>query len=428
MRLKLRLQKIEGKRMKKKINYEWVIIALSFIMVFTTLGFCSSSRDLYLKPMSEALEMSRKTFALNDSCRYITTAVVNLFFGVIVGKLGTKKLIATGFLSLILSCILYTVANNVVVLCLGGCFLGAGLAWTTTTMVGNIVNKWCTKNKGTIMGAILASNGIGAVVATWIITFIKNGSTDPFVYRKAYMLTALILASVAAIILIFYKEPSHIADTSAESSKKGKVHKWEGIAWEDAVKKSYFWLLCICIFISGLVLQGVSGVRAAHLEDSGVNASHIATIISINMFLLTATKFSTGLIYDKFGIKVAMNTCLISSVGVMICFYFVSGSGLGLGAAYLYPLFSALALPIDTIMLPLFASDFFGEKSYNKFLGILVSLKDTGYAMGTVVVNGFYDAFGNYKLAFIVCGIAMISSFFIMQYVERTAKKLKQMC
>ncbi|MBQ4630029.1 MAG: MFS transporter [Clostridia bacterium] len=415
---------MENIQPNKKFDYKWVIIALSFMMVFIVLGFCSSSKDLYLKPMTEALSMKRSVFSVNDSCRYVTTAIVNLFFGALVAKFGTKKLIVGGFLSLILSCISYCVATNVFMLCVGGCLLGVGLAWTTTTMVGSVINKWCTKNKGTIMGAILASNGIGSMVATWLITYIKSGSNDPFAYRKAYVLTTIILACMAALILIFYKEPPKQNANSDGDKKKGKGN-WEGIDWNIGSKKAYFFFACISIFLTGLVLHGVYGVRAAHLEDSGVNSSSLATIISINMLLLTCTKFSTGFIYDRFGIRAAMNICLVSSVAVMTCFYFVSGSGVGLGCAYAYAVFSALSLPLDTIMLPIYADELFGAKSYNKFLGIFVSVKEAGYAVGSIVINAFYDYFGSYKVAFVVCGIAMIGVFAVMQYVVSAAKKMR---
>ena len=412
---------VSEQNQKKKFDYKWIIIGLSFMMVFIVLGFCSSSKDLYLKPMTEALGMKRSVFSINDSCRYITTAIVNLFFGALVSRFGTKKLIVGGFLSLILSCVSYCVATNVFMLCVGGCLLGVGLAWTTTTMVGSIINKWCKKNKGTVMGAILASNGIGSMVATWLITFIKEGSNDPFAYRKAYILTTIILACMAALVLILYREPPE-KDMQGDAEKKKGKGNWEGICWETGSKKPYFYFACICIFLTGLVLHGVYGVRAAHLEDSGVNASHMATIISINMLLLTVTKFSTGFIYDKFGIKSAMNICLFSSVAVMTCFYFVSGSGAGLGCAYVYAVFSALSLPLDTIMLPIYADEFFGNKSYNKFLGIFVSVKEAGYAVGSIVINGFYDIFGDYKMAFVICGSVMSGVFILMQYVVKAAK------
>ena len=151
-------------------RYRWVIVAASFLMVFVCLGFCSSSKSLYLAAITEALGIKRSLFSINDSCRYIATAVVNLFFGALCARFGRKRLIAAGFACLIASMLLYAYAPNIYLFYLGGVLLGLGLAWTTTTMVGSIVHRWCPAHAGKIMGLILAANGVGAAVATQIVT------------------------------------------------------------------------------------------------------------------------------------------------------------------------------------------------------------------------------------------------------------------
>ena len=168
----------------KKTEYKWVIVALCFLMVLTTLGFCSSSRTLFLSPITEALGIERSKFSLNDSCRFVSTAIVNIFFGTLVNKFGAKKLIGAGFLSLIGAMIIYATANSIWIFYIGGVMLGIGLSWTTTTMVGYVVNKWCRENKGTIMGFVLAANGVGGAVATQIVSPIIYDKNDIFGYRK----------------------------------------------------------------------------------------------------------------------------------------------------------------------------------------------------------------------------------------------------
>ena len=65
---------------EKKFDYSWVIIGLTFLMVCIVLGFCSSTKGLYISAVTEALNISRSTYSINDSCRYVATAVINLFF------------------------------------------------------------------------------------------------------------------------------------------------------------------------------------------------------------------------------------------------------------------------------------------------------------------------------------------------------------
>jgi sugar phosphate permease len=82
---------------------------------------------------------------------------------------------------------------------LGGILLGMGFSGTGTSMVGYVVNIWCKENKGTIMGAILASNGIGGAIALQIVSpIIESKNTG---YKTAYFLIAIILAVLSIVTL-----------------------------------------------------------------------------------------------------------------------------------------------------------------------------------------------------------------------------------
>ena len=97
--------------------------------------------------------------------RYIATAVVNLFFGFLIIKFKPKLLIIAGFLSLIGAVLIMGIASSLWALYIAGFLMGVGFSWTSTTMVGYVVGVWCKENKGTVMGVILASNGIGGAIA-----------------------------------------------------------------------------------------------------------------------------------------------------------------------------------------------------------------------------------------------------------------------
>ena len=85
---------------QKKLNWAGIlVVAACFCMGFVCLGFCSSNKSLYLGAITEALGIKRSLFSINDSCRYVSTAVVNLFFGTLIVKVGVRKLVAAGFQS-----------------------------------------------------------------------------------------------------------------------------------------------------------------------------------------------------------------------------------------------------------------------------------------------------------------------------------------
>ncbi len=412
--------------MKKKLDYKWVIAALCFIMIFTCLGFCSSTRSLFVKPITSALDIKRGVYAFTDSFRFIAVAVINVFFGVLVSKFGTKKLIGAGFVSLALSMSIYATANKFWQFYIAGILLGIGFSWTTTTMVGCVVNRWCKENKGTVMGAILAANGLGGAVATMLVTKIIESGSGPFAYRKAYWTIAIIIAVVGTIVVLFFKErPKNAPIESGDHNpkKKGRGNSWTGISYSQAVKLPYFYLAAVCIMFTGAILQGITGAAAAQLQDVGISDSYVGLVLSVHSIFLAIFKFATGIIYDKFGLRATINICSITAVIVMLMLAFVTNSPLGRIMAMIYGIFSALALPLETIMLPLYASDLFGDKSFDKVLGVFVSVNSVGYALGSVVINTCYDIFGSYKGVFIACALAMTLIFLILQYVITKAHK-----
>lgn len=410
-----------------KFNYAWIIIALCFLMVFTCLGFVSSNRSLYLTSITNALNIKRSVFSISDSLRFISTAIINIFFGTLISKFGTKKLIGAGFIALIASVLIQAYATNILAFYLAGILLGIGFSWTTTTMVGCVVNKWCKENRGTIMGAILASNGLGGALAAQIVTPIIKQKSNPFGYRQAYLLVASILLIVGILIVIFFKEnpPGEKNSNAIVHKKKGRGQTWVGITFKEAVKRPYFYISTVCIFCTGMVLQGIGGIAAAHLEDVGLDAGFIATVLSIHSLALAGFKFLTGFLYDKFGLRVTMTICDIAAVVVMLSLSVVSNSSTGAILAVIYGVFSSLALPLETIMLPIFASDLFGEREFNKIMGIFVSINVAGYAVGIPIMNVIFDVMGTYIPALIGSAILMTAVTVLFQFALTSANKVK---
>ena len=412
-----------GSNSRGRFNYSWVIVALCFLMVFVALGFCSTNKGLYLAPITEALQIHRSLFAFGDSIRYISTAIVNVFFGTLLARFGNKKLILAGFVSLILCMLCYSLSTTVVGFYIGSAFLGIGLSWTTTSMVGSVVNKWCRSYKGTIMGAILAANGIGGALAAQIVAPIIYGST--FGYRTAYRLVMVILAVTAAVILVLFREnpPAEAAQAAAAAEKKKRGENWTGMDYRSALRQPFFYAAALCIFLTGLVLQSVTTVAAAHMRDVGLDAAYVATVVSVHSLTLAAFKFLTGFLYDRFGLRFTATLCNAAGVIAMILLASVTPSPAGRTLAMCYSVISSVAIPLETIMLPLYTAGMFGQKSYSRILGLIVSINTAGYAVGAPLINTVFDLTGTYRPALFVCGGIMLFVTVTLQFVLNAANR-----
>lgn len=400
------------------------IVAVCALMVCVSLGFCSSNASLYLSAITDALHIKRSLFSLKDSCRYIANAVINLFFGFLICKFGARKLIAAGFACLIGAILLFATSTDVLGFYAGGTLLGIGFSWTTTTMVSYLVNRWFDKNRGTINGLILCANGLGGAIAAQIVTPIIYEEGNPFGYQNAYYLVAVLLVIVGLLSVLVIREPKGERPQNA-GKKQARGNTWSGITLQQALRQPYFYAAAVGVFLTGMSLQGINGVGGAHLRDVGMDTGYVATVLSIHSIVLCGSKFVAGFSYDKLGLRTTLLICQSFALVSFVSLALAGNSAFGMGCAAVWGVTSSLALPLETVMLPLITADLFGEKDFPKLVGIIVSLNVFGYAVGTPLVNLLFDLTGTYlsMLYIIVPTVIVLMVGFVL--IIRAAHKLR---
>ena len=413
---------MEPAKQPKRFHYAWIIFAICFLSVFTSLGFCSSPKSLFLAAITEDLGIPRSLFSIGNSCRFITTAIINLFFGRLVAQFGPRKLIAAGFTCLTLSNLIGAVSNGIFGFYVSNVFLGLGLAWSTTSLVGIVVEKWFTSSKGTVMGFILAANGLGGAISSQIFSRIIYDKVDG--WRTAYFVAAAIMVAVGLIIVLLMRNKpedinTHALGDGTVSKKKQRGREWIGIDAHDAFRKPYFYVCAVCVFLTGMILQSAAGISSAHMKDQGISPDVIANAMSIGSLVLMVSKMSTGACFDRFGLRVTMifcNVCAIVAIGMLA---FVD-NGI---AATIYKIIVAFGLPLETIMLPLIAKECFGQKSYAFLMGLMVSFNTLGYSVGSPLMNLIFDMTGTYSGGLIFMAGFLVVVAVVMQFVITAAHK-----
>ena len=405
---------------KQKRSYVIIVVAICFLIEFLALGFCSGTKKLFLGPITAALGFERSLFGFNDTCRYVFTAGIALFFGPLVNRFGTKKLILGGFAALILSMTCYATATSIFMFYIGGCLLGIGLGLTTSTMVTAIIRAWCKgPHTGKILGLVLGANGIGGATATMLLSPIIASST--FGYRKAYAIIIPLLAITGLLAFIFLTDPSDGA--IVPQKKKAKGQSWIGLDYSVVRTKPFFYAALLGVFLTGMMLQGASGIDKAHMIDIGLDEAYVTGILSIGMLTLTCAKFLTGALYDKFGLRVSMLFCDMLAVVAMLTLAVASPSSVGNILALIHCICSPLALPLETVMLSLITNDMFGDASFNKVLGIVTAANYAGFAVCSPLVNLCYDITGTYVPVLYGFAIMMAVVAVIFQFAITSAHK-----
>lgn len=392
---------------RRRLHYGWVVFVLAAFMTFFTLGFCNAPKSLYLSAITEDMGYSRSAYSLTDTSRHLVYSVYVVFFGALVAKIKPRGMAAFGFASLIASTLISSVASALWQFYLGGAFLGIGLASTTTALASILVNRWFADHRGTLLGVILASSGLGGAVSSPILSKLIYSAPDG--WRASYRTVAILLAAVGAlVVLLLRNDPSEMGlepiSLSGPDTKKKRGSDWEGIDFPLVRKKPLFYVACAGVFLTGFCLQGTLSIQSAHLRDIHIDQGVIATVLSVQSLVMFGTKTYTGFSYDRFGLRVTILVCDLAAVASL----FFLGTLRSPAAAVVYAVVVAFSLPLETVMLSLIASGLFGRKSEAAVMGVFLSMNYLGFALGVPAVNLGYDLLGSYTPVLYILSAVML--------------------
>jgi miniconductance mechanosensitive channel len=144
-----------------------------------------------------------------------------------------------------------------------------------------------------------------------------------------------------------------------------------------------------------------------HMKDVGIDYDYVKSLLSFGALVLAGAKFFTGFLYDRCGLRITATILTFFGALAPIVLALVQNNSLGITLAVSYSIIAHLAMPLETVILPIYAADLFGSKDYAKMIGIFVSVNTAGYAAGSPILNVCYDLFGSYAPALIIVGIVM---------------------
>ena len=402
---------------QSKLDYMWVIAGLCFLVMFVGLGFCSTAKNAYFQPIVEALDFSRSAFGISDTFRYATTSVATLFLYRFVERFGTKKILCAGLVCYTLSALINSLSNTLVGFYLGGIFLGLAVTLAGSTMASIIINKWFTKNKGTVLGIILAANAAGSALAIALLEPMIY--SDGVGYKNAYFITSLAVVCVLITVLLFFKDKPKVQQELTLKKEEKASGEWEGFSYSWLKRKPIFY--AIIIFVAFYALSSVNSISTPHLKDVGFSGKFIALNACVGSIVLMVSKILVGIIYDRFGIKIAVNLCLFSALASKIILFFVTSQTTAL--ALLYTVLISIATPFETVMIPIIVLDLFGQKSFTKTLTVTTSLFTVGQALNSPLLNMPYDLSGSYMISFVTSTVASVAIIFVLNYSMLALKK-----
>ena len=144
--------------------------------------------------------------------------------------------------------------------------------------------------------------------------------------------------------------------------------------------------------------------------------------------MLTFSKLAVGATYDKWGLRVSLLMCQIAALTTFVLKGSLTNSTLGLVMAMSATVFSAIAIPMETVMIPLITNDLFGSAAYNKVLGVFVSMNSLGLCLGSPLGEMLRKVTGDYRSCFWlfsgILALVIISYQFVLNAAYKNKNKI----
>lgn len=411
--------------MKPKQNkrfYGWIIAACCFVMIGTMYTIIGNLVNLFIKPLSEGLNVSRGEVGVyvmiaalvsvagcavtsklikKYSLRWVTT------IGVLCGGIGY---IAMGFMTSLIQLYLISI------------LLGICIAFATMIPVNMMISNWFENKRGLVTTVVFTATGVGGFLFTQIISY----SLQNYGYQQAYIACGIIMLITNLPITLFLlrltpEEMGQVAYGADEKKvENAKAVAFDGFKMKDVKKSSSFLYLNITTFLLAVVGVGLLNSVLAHLSDNGYSVAQVGLINSVMMIGMIITKPLLGVLFDKKG---SIFTFIACCVGYMITIVLL---GMSRNGNMLIPLIAILILSFAASITStgpnMVTRELYGKAEFGSIYSVVLMVYNLGTAVSSPVAGFGYDLTGSYTSV----GILFLVLIVIMMITITLAKNATQ--
>ncbi|MCY6960143.1 MFS transporter [Clostridium brassicae] len=408
---------------QSKFFYGWIVVLVAFLSVGITYGTKGAYGVIQLSMLND-LGWSRTQVAGAFSANMFVYAIVVLFVGKIMDKVGVKNILAIGGVLTGLAYYLMTVIKTPTqfYLCYG---LLLGVAGSCMGMVPGptAVGRWFVKKRGRAMAITLVASPLGAA----IFTMFAKGWLESIGWRgtfKIMAITSWILVIIPSLLLMKNK-PEDIG-LLPDGEIKIKVNQNTNscsIDDEEWTYKKIFcspkaWALILAYFLFGGNGLAQQIHQVPHLINNGLTETQATDALAMNMFLSMFSMLIWPTISDFIDRKKALCISLILQIiGTIVlmnantpvmAYVFVFIMGLSYMGAF--GLFSSLT------------ADLFGRKSLGTLNGVMATSASIGSAVAIYFGGYIYDVTKSYTILWSICiGGLVLATLFTIFLIKSTA-------
>lgn len=374
----------------------------------------SGARFLFgvtLKPMSEEYGWDRAHLSGAVLIGMILLSVFQPFIGLLVDRVGPKKIVLAGCTILGLALVPMSRADQLwQVYLYWGVLSSIGFAAASPVNATAFVSRWFSGKRGAAMSVATSGSAFGQLLIVPIAAAIlaQTNISTTFMIIAAFLLLVMV-----PLGMIFLK------DGPAGSSLSAKDAGLSGSTLRDALTGPAFWLLAFGFVTCGWTMAFPQTHWVAHADDMGMSHVVASTVISVTAAASIIGSLLFGIAADRH-----KRTSVLAIVYFLRAIAFLLLLILPVGnLVYLYAIILGISWSATTPITAAISADRYGKLHYALIFGTMFTFMNLGFGVASFVDGLIYDATGAYDLSLVVNVVMGVIASVGILLVDRTRKE-----
>lgn len=380
-----------------KWYYGWNIVIVTSLITMLTVGTRLGAGPFF-HPMLDSLGISRTMLSSIFSVSMIVYGIGMPIAGYMVDKLGTRFVLLTGAVMIVISTVWVVSSNEPVTFTIAyGILLSLGLSFTSQIAVTPIVSKWFTRQRVKALFYLSTGSMAGIAIMNPIFTF----AIEWVGWKTTMLLLAgLFLVLIAASTLILSDNApvntdllpgQPVIERTDLSAPIISINKWT-----DALATRPFWQITFGLFTCGISMNLLGSHGVPMLMDHGFDEHTASFGIGLLGLVAMISSVLLGNLSDKIPKRLMLSSIYIfRGVEFLLLVLVMSEWQL-----YTVSAFGGLVWAGSTAL----SSSILGTQYGLRWLGILYGwsyfIHQIGGAVGVYAAGWGYEFFGTHLFAF----------------------------
>ena len=370
---------------------------------FTVSAALMHSYPVYLVAFIEEFGWSRAETSLAYSVSQLVGGVSSPFVGVLVDRLGPRRLLMLGSVLLILSLAASAFASELwQMIVLYGVVMTIGANCLGLVVFVPILSRHFVRRRGMAISIVQSANGIARGISAPMVQL----AISLIGWRTTYVVQAGLMAAVALPLAAVFRRAEPVRQTHDETVSLAEpaalaraMTPARGWTLREAAGTPHFWLLFAVYLFTGLGSFFVSLHQLAFAADIGFDKLYAAQVLGIGAFLAVPGIVVTGTLSDYLGREVsAILAYGFSIIGAVFALLITSPDQHLL--LWLHACFFGLTWGARGPAITAKTADLFPGPQLGTILGVITIGSGLGAAIGSWGAGAIFDLTGSYRVAF----------------------------